>query len=241
MRDESMIEMTMGDQRLRLSHSPGVFVPNTTTRLLFDAARPVERLRVLDLGCGIGPVAIAAALSGAAAVTAVDVMPEACALAVTNARLNGVGDKVQVLRSHALRDLGSRKFDLIISDISGISETTARLSPWYPAPIPTGGPGGGELAIEVLETAGQHLSPGGRLVFPVLGLSQAPLIEATAHRVFGKLLRLVTEKDVPFHRDLYAHIEQLAEQKARGNIDYTRRGSRLCWKLKVFEAKVRRP
>lgn len=193
---------------------------------------------MLDLGCGTGPVAIAAAQYGASAVTAVDVMPEACALTVKNAELNGVERTVQVLRSHALREVGSRQFDLIISDISGIADTTARLSPWYPDSIPTGGPGGGELAIEVIQTARRYLSPGGRFVFPILGLSQAPLIEATAQREFGDSLRMLLEKDVPFHRDLYSHIEALAEQKAKGFIDYTERGSRLCWKLQLFEARI---
>lgn len=238
MHDESMIEMTMGGQRLRLSHSPGVFAPNTTTRLLFDAALPVNGLHVLDLGCGIGPVAIAAAFAGAESVTAVDVMPEACSLTIKNAQLNGVGNKIQVLRGNVLRDVGNRKFDLIISDISGIADTVARLSPWYPPSIPTGGSGGGDLAIEVIESACQHLNPGGRLVFPVIGLSQAPLIEASARRVFGESLAVLLEKDVPFHRDLYAHREVLAELKEQGLIDYTERGSRLCWKLQVIEARV---
>jgi predicted nicotinamide N-methyase len=46
--------------------------------------------RVLDLGSGSGLVAIAAALAGAAEVTAVDIDPHAIAAITVNARANGV-------------------------------------------------------------------------------------------------------------------------------------------------------
>jgi predicted nicotinamide N-methyase len=46
--------------------------------------------RALDLGCGSGVVAIAAAMSGAAQVSAVDVDPHAVAATRLNAQANGV-------------------------------------------------------------------------------------------------------------------------------------------------------
>jgi predicted nicotinamide N-methyase len=59
-------------------------------RFILDAPEFVRGRTVLDVGAGSGIVAIAAALAGAARVTAVDIEPyavEACAL---NARANGV-------------------------------------------------------------------------------------------------------------------------------------------------------
>lgn len=238
MHEPSLIDLTVGRKKLLLHTSPTAFVPNTTTTLLFEAALPVAGLRVLDMGCGIGPVAIAAALYGAETVIAADVMPEACALTSRNVRLNQVEDRVDVLCGHALSELGRDRFDVIISDVSGMADETARLSPWYPESIPTGGLGGADLATEVIDTAKDHLKPGGRLVFPILGLSQAPLIEARARRVFGDSLTRLLEKDIPFHRSLYQHMETLTAQKKAGLIDYTKRGSRLCWKLELFQAQV---
>ena len=141
--------------------SPEAFVPNTTTNILFEAAPPVAGKTVLDLGCGIGAIAIAAARSGAAAVTAVDVMAQACELAARNAERNGVADKMTVRRSFLFRDLGDARFDLIISDVTGMAEKIARLSPWYPPTIPTAGVDGTDLAVEVIERAPEHLRPGG--------------------------------------------------------------------------------
>ena len=59
-------------------------------RYLLDAPGVVAGRRVLDLATGCGLIAIAAALAGAAAVTANDLDPYALAAVDRNARANGV-------------------------------------------------------------------------------------------------------------------------------------------------------
>ncbi|NBV24871.1 MAG: class I SAM-dependent methyltransferase [Proteobacteria bacterium] len=236
MPDTGAIPLKIGGHQLRLMCSPTVFAPNTTTNVLFDAAPSMKGLKVMDMGCGTGPIAIASALAGAVAVTAVDVMPEACRLTQHNARMNGVGDRVCVLRSFAFRNLPPGAFDLIISDISGMADEVARLSPWYPSPIPTGGGDGTELAIEVLQHASAHLRPGGRLIFPILSLSKMATIESAARHTFGPTLTKITERSIPFHPQFYAHRERLEALRSEGVIDFTARGSRLCWTLAVYAA-----
>lgn len=59
-------------------------------RFLLDRPACVAGKAVLDLGCGSGLVAIAAAKAGAASVKAVDVDPYAAAATRLNARANGV-------------------------------------------------------------------------------------------------------------------------------------------------------
>ncbi len=230
----SIMPFSLGGHQFQLQCSPAVFAPNTTTSILFDAAPSVQGLSVLDMGCGTGPIAIASALAGAASVTAVDVMPEACQLTSRNAQMNGVGDLVSVQCSFAFRDLPPGTFDLILSDISGMAEGVARLSPWYPSPIPTGGQDGTELAVEVLRHAGAFLRPGGRLVFPVLSLSNAAAIDSAARQVFGPALTKITERSIPFHPRLYEHRERLEALRSAGVIDFTVRGSRLCWTLTIY-------
>ncbi|GII21442.1 class I SAM-dependent methyltransferase [Planosporangium mesophilum] len=60
------------------------------SRYVLDHPEVVAGRRVLDLGAGSGLVAIAAAVAGAAAVTANDIDPYARAAATLNARANGV-------------------------------------------------------------------------------------------------------------------------------------------------------
>jgi predicted nicotinamide N-methyase len=59
-------------------------------RYILDRPETVAGLRVLDLGSGSGLVAIAAAMAGAASVTACDVDPLAIAACQINASVNGV-------------------------------------------------------------------------------------------------------------------------------------------------------
>jgi ribosomal protein L11 methyltransferase len=61
-----------------------------TTRLCLEAMQELGPGSVLDVGCGSGVLAVAAALLGHAPVTAVDVEPPSIAATLANAAVNGV-------------------------------------------------------------------------------------------------------------------------------------------------------
>jgi ribosomal protein L11 methyltransferase len=98
---------------------------NATTTLCLEAIdRLVRRRRfrsVLDLGCGTGVLAIAAARAiPAARVLAVDNDPLAVAIARTNARLNGAGQRVHVIAASGLAHPQLRRprgFDLVLANL----------------------------------------------------------------------------------------------------------------------------
>lgn len=58
-----------------------------------EAAPPVPSLRVLETGCGIGLVGLAALAAGATTVTFQDLRSPSVELALHNARVNGFGDR----------------------------------------------------------------------------------------------------------------------------------------------------
>src|ERR1043165_1461581 len=88
----------IGTHELTLQVSPSeAFVPTQTTQKIAEAVQIPQGGMVLDLGCGVGPLAIYAALSGAKHVYAIDVVPEAVELARQNVIRAGVADKVTVL------------------------------------------------------------------------------------------------------------------------------------------------
>lgn len=64
--------------------------PTTALCLEWMAARDLAGLEVIDYGCGSGILAIAAALRGAARVTAVDIDPQALAACAANLERNGI-------------------------------------------------------------------------------------------------------------------------------------------------------
>lgn len=76
--------------------------------------------RVLDMGCGSGILAIAAARTWTARVLASDVDPAAVRVAAANAQANGVASRVRVVLSdgYAARQIRHRRpYDLIIANI----------------------------------------------------------------------------------------------------------------------------
>jgi ribosomal protein L11 methyltransferase len=99
-----------------------------TTAMCLRALEKLVRpgVRVLDLGCGTGILAIAAAKLGAASVVAVDIDPNAVRAARENAAANGVADAVDV-REGTLDALDGESFDIIVANISGL--TLERLAP----------------------------------------------------------------------------------------------------------------
>lgn len=96
---------------------PGVYRPQPDTRLLAramtDAALPRDA-QVLDACTGTGALAIHAARSGAAAVTAVDLSRAALASAWFNSRLYGV--RLELLCGDVTRVVEGRTFDVVVAN-----------------------------------------------------------------------------------------------------------------------------
>jgi len=85
--------------------------PTTAMCLRWISGQALTGQRVLDYGCGSGILALAAALYGAAAITAVDTDPAALHATATNAAHNGV--VIQTARPDEVR--GS--YDLVVANI----------------------------------------------------------------------------------------------------------------------------
>ncbi|MEO9877268.1 MAG: 50S ribosomal protein L11 methyltransferase [Anderseniella sp.] len=94
-------------------------------RFLLDTPQLVSQRRVVDLGCGNGLVAIAAAMAGARSVLAVDVDPNALVCARDNASLNKVD--IEVTRAD-LRSFKPDPGDLICIGDLWYDQATGRLA-----------------------------------------------------------------------------------------------------------------
>jgi ribosomal protein L11 methyltransferase len=130
-------------------------------------ARRRRLKRVLDLGCGAGILAIAAAKCWPARVLAADNDPTAVAVAQDNARRNGVAGRVRCLLSDGYGSAALRRagpFDLILANILA------------------------EPLCEVARDTARHLAPGGVAVLSGLLDRQADRVVAE-HRRFGLRLR----------------------------------------------------
>jgi ribosomal protein L11 methyltransferase len=155
------IEMDLGPDDIELALDPGMaFGTGThpTTQLcliaLENCVEPGQR--VLDLGCGSGILAIAAAKLGAHSILALDIDPTAVKTTDLNAAQNDVADKITAQAGSLDSVLASsRRFDLVVVNILA------------------------RVIIPMCEQGlGNVVRPGGSGIFSGLTLEQADDVEA---------------------------------------------------------------
>jgi len=226
------------DYELDLEVNDEVFTPTSTTNKLAQHLEINSGDKVLDLGCGIGPMAIIAALMGAGHVHAVDIVADACELARRNVAKAGVEDRVTVTCGDLFEPVRGETFDVIIDDVSGMADRVARISPWFPPQVPTGGTDGTDVTMRMLEEAPNFLRPGGRLYFPVLSLSRAGRIRERARELYENALECLGSYRIPFCRELVEASQEMQQMRQEGVIDFEPRGSRFIWDLEIYRAHV---
>jgi methylase of polypeptide subunit release factors len=232
----SVRSYVLGGRELLLEISNTLFQPTLTSRLLGQAIHVPPGSDVLDLGCGVGALAILAALMGASTVDAVDVMPEARQLVQKNAVRNGVADIVTATTGDIFSSVGDRKYDLIISDVSGVVDEVSRLSPWYPDSIPTGGHDGADQIVRMLNDAVSHLKPGGSLYYPTGTISSTKRTLEAATAAFGENVEIVEQMDVPFCQEFKDNMDVMTRLQDEGLIEFATRRSRHLWTLQIYHA-----
>lgn len=142
----------------------GVYRPSFATRLLMRSLGGLEGAAVVDVGCGSGVLAVAAALRGARWVLGIDVSLRAARTTRDNLRLNALSGVSDVVVGDGLSCVRSGAFDVIVCN-----------PPMTPSPRPVarytwGGPDGRLLIRKLLERAKESLRPGGRLLIAVSSL-----------------------------------------------------------------------
>jgi len=174
-------------------------IPRPETELLMELVlkEPLpESPCILDVGTGSGVIALTlAAELPRSEVTAVDVSPDALALARENAALLGLTDRVRFIQSDLLEAVDGA-FDLIIAnlpyipggDIAGLSREVQH----DPRLALDGGPVGTEMIVRLIDQARCHLKPGGRLVLEI-GIDQSARLAVELERQNYRDIRPVAD------------------------------------------------
>ena len=111
-----------GFMGLTFKVSPAVLIPRPETELLVEevllAVKPLAKPYLLDLGAGSGAIIVSLLAHCPAAVgVAVDISPEALAVAGENAADNNVRDRLTLLQGDLFAPLGlQERFDVIVSN-----------------------------------------------------------------------------------------------------------------------------
>ncbi len=157
---------------LAIEVGPGVLIPRPETELLVEAALdrlPHDRpLRLLDVGTGTGAIAIAiASRFQLARITAVDISPEALAIAGRNVRAHKLEDRIALMVSDLLAgvpDAGAG-FDGIVSNPPYVPEGDGpamhpEVREYEPAQALFAGEDGLEIYRRLIPQAQAALAPG---------------------------------------------------------------------------------
>ena len=173
---------------------------------------------VVDVGTGTGAIALAlAARLPEANVTAIDLSPDALALAAENAALNGLADRVELLQGDLLGPVAGRRFDLVASNPPYVAEgetVDPEVAEYEPALAVFAEDGGRAVLERLAADAPGALRPGGHLVVEVAE-GQAPWL---AERLAGGRY-----EEIEVTRDLRGIERVVTAQEPGGPV--TERGS----------------
>ena len=175
--DKRVHETVLRGHKLRFATDAGVFSKTGIdygSRVLIEAMDIPTGARVLDVGCGYGPIGISASLMNqSGTVTMIDVNERAVLLAKENAALNGA-DNVQVLQSDVYEAVRGQQFDVIVTN----------------PPIRAGK----AVVHRILEEAFPLLSAGGSIWVVIQKKQGAPSAAAKLEEVFGNCKEVTKDK-----------------------------------------------
>ena len=149
-----------------------IFEPNLTTKLLIKSASKIinKNDKVLDLGCGSGIIGCYFYKKKIIRyIYASDLSKTAINCTIYNAKK--LTNNYDIRLSDSLDEWKDEKFDLIINDVSGITSKINDISNWFKFAPNDSGKDGIKFTLNILNKYKNNISAKGKLIFPVLGLS----------------------------------------------------------------------
>lgn len=175
--DRKVHETVLRGMPFRFMTDAGVFSKSGIdygSRVLIDALDLEETAKVLDVGCGYGPIGLTAArLAKHGHVTMIDINERAVELSKHNAELNSVSN-VAIMQSDLFEAVKDQRFDAIITN----------------PPIRAGK----ATVHRIFEEGYELLNDGGSMWVVIQKKQGAPSAEAKLEALFGEVTEVTKDK-----------------------------------------------
>jgi release factor glutamine methyltransferase len=184
--------------------APGALIPRPETEHLVEEVLRLaanitsSRLSIADIGTGSGAIAVALARSlPTARVTAVDISPQALAIAHDNAVLNQVANRIEFLEGNLLAPLTGQSFFVIASNppyvpLQDRESLSIEVRDHEPHSALFAGNDGLDIYNRLIPKARALLELNGWLVMEI-GYGQQPAIEALLHASSYRDIRFISD------------------------------------------------
>ena len=125
------------------------------------------------------------------------------------------------------------KFDVIINDVSGISSKMNKMSEWFKFAPNNSGRDGIEFTIKVLNNYKKYLNKSGKLIFPVLGLSNRDKLIIYLQKLNIKY-KIIKKIEWPLPKSIYKNKKLLEKYKNEKIINFTEKFGILFTTTEIF-------
>ena len=198
-----------------------VFTPTGTSKVLVEAIieNVKEKRKILDLGCGCGAIGLSLFKNNIVKepIYASDISKEAVSNFTTNSEKYNC--KSIVKQSHLLNEWEEGQFEMIVCDVSAISEEVAKFSNWFDVTSCKTGADGSVLMKEIFENVEKYIKKPGHFYFPIISLSNVDLIKEYSFSKF-KNIKKIKRFNWPLPEEMMKHFKTLKELKEKKFVDF---------------------
>ena len=222
-----MLKLKLNSKKtIKLNTSSRVFAPTQTTHYLLSAIKDnidkKKKLDVIDMGCGNGVLGISLLkiFNNINKMIFTDISIESLRDCEKNMKKNNLEKKsYELIISNVFQRISSQKFDVIINDISGISELVAKISPWFNKVSCESGKNGTKLTMNFLKRYKKYLNKKGKVFFPIISLCNEKIIFNYLKKNNIKY-SVILEKNWPMPKSMIKHKNLLKKFKTKRYINF---------------------